>query len=62
MCIPHGTNSSKSGGYLKKSKPKKHITPISKAQFEKGDPNFIDERIKEDEIKETKSLFESLFS
>ena len=52
MCIPHGTSGRKSSGFVKKDKPKKHVEPVSKEQFEKGDPNFIDERKKETITKE----------
>jgi len=44
MCIPHGATGSKSNGFVKEDKPKKHIQRVSKSLFEKGDPNFIDER------------------
>lgn len=59
MCIPHGATVGISNGYIEKKKPK-HIKKVSQDQFERGDPNFIDERkiIKE----EKKSFFESLFS
>jgi len=43
MCIPHGAVSSKDSGYIE-DKPKKHINRVSQDQFEKGDPDFIDER------------------
>ena len=44
MCIPHGAKGSKSNGFMKKDKPAKHIKRVSKEQFEKGDPDFVDER------------------
>jgi len=43
MCIPHGAASSKDNGYVTE-KPKKHVTRVSQDVFEKGDPDFIDER------------------
>lgn len=57
MCIPHGAMGSKSNGYAKKEKPKKHIQKVSKDQFEKGDPDFIDERTSSYEPKENFSFF-----
>lgn len=45
MCIPHGSSGSVSNGYEKEEKPKKHIKRVSQEQFEKGDPDFVDERI-----------------
>ena len=47
MCIPHGViNTWKSGGRVKREKvPKKSLDRVSKDQFEKGDPDFKDERI-----------------
>jgi len=45
MCIPHGATGSKSNGFVKKERPKKHIEKVSQKEFEKGDPDFIDERI-----------------
>jgi len=63
MCIPHGASAPISSGFIKKEKPKKHIKKISQDQFEKGDPDFIDERVgEEDSTKERKSFFKSLFS
>lgn len=46
MCIPHGVAGSKSNGFVKEDKPKKHIKKVSQDQFEKGDPDFKDERVK----------------
>ena len=61
MCIPHGAMRSKDNGYIKE-KPKKHITRVSQKQFEKGDPDFIDERTSKYEAKKKKtSFFDSLF-
>ncbi|MCF6309210.1 MAG: hypothetical protein L3J19_01860 [Sulfurimonas sp.] len=63
MCIPHGATMPTSNGYAKEKKPKKHIEKVSQDQFEKGDPDFVDERKTEDESKNKKqSFFESLFS
>ena len=46
MCIPHGaTQHLNSGGRIKRERDTaKTIAKVSKDQFEKGDPNFKDER------------------
>jgi len=62
MCIPHGFTGSKSNGFVKKERPKKSIKRVSQAQFEKGDANFVDERIELREPKKEASFFSSLFS
>lgn len=61
MCIPHGTGRGKDNGYVEE-KPKKHVKPVSKEQFEKGDPDFVDER-KADEAGKGKegSFWKKLF-
>ena len=64
MCIPHGAARSKSNGYVKTTKPKKPLTRVSQSEFEKGDPDFIDERTSIYEPKKEKPscsafLFES---
>ena len=56
MCMPHG-GGSKSNGYIIVDKKKKHIKKVSQDQFEKGDPNFIDERKTTNNQKETKMSF-----
>lgn len=56
MCIPHGGGTT-SNGYEKEDKPKKHIKKVSQEQFEKGDPNFVDERKAEDSSKKQKKSF-----
>ncbi len=61
MCIPHGAISSKSNGYAQDEKPKKHIQRVSKEQFEKGDPDFVDERIEEYKPKKQDFFLSSLF-
>lgn len=61
MCIPHGATGGKSNGFEKKEKPKKHIQRVSQSQFEKGDPDFIDERTSQDEEKQKDSFLSSLF-
>ncbi|MFT5660106.1 MAG: hypothetical protein ACI9TV_000746 [Sulfurimonas sp.] len=61
MCIPHGGVGGKSNGFVKEEKPKKHITGVSQSEFEKGDPDFIDERTSEYEPKKKESFFSSLF-
>ena len=62
MCIPHGATGSKDSGYIV-TKPKKHIEKVSQNIFEKGDPDFVDER-KIDDKKSglRKSFFGSLFT
>ena len=62
MCIPHGATGTINSGFIEKGKPKKSIKRVSQSQFEKGDPSFIDERIKANEPKNEKSFLESLFS
>ena len=44
MCIPHGVVGAKSNGFVKEDKPRKPIVRVSQQEFEKGDPDFIDER------------------
>lgn len=61
MCIPHGATGSKSNGFIKKERPKKSIKKVSTEQFEKGDPDFIDERTSAYEPKSKKSFFSALF-
>ncbi|MDQ7041989.1 MAG: hypothetical protein Q9M34_00505 [Sulfurimonas sp.] len=61
MCIPHGAGGSKSNGFVKEDKPKKHIKKISQDQFEKGDPDFVDERTTAYTPKGKKSFFSGLF-
>lgn len=57
MCIPHGASAPINNGYVKKDRHKKHIKKVSQDQFEKGDPNFIDERKIIEEVKEEKKSF-----
>ncbi len=59
MCIPHGATTSKSNGYVEE-KPKKSVKRVSQEQFEHGDPDFIDERVKKDEPKKKSSIFEKV--
>ncbi len=62
MCIPHGATGAVSNGFVKKDKPQKSIQRVSQEQFEKGDPNFVDERKTTDEPQNKKgSFFTSLF-
>ena len=61
MCIPHGAVGSKSNGFVKEDKPKKHIKRVSQEQFEKGEPDFIDERTSEYEPKKKETFFCGLF-
>jgi len=61
MCIPHGAGRSISSGFVKKSKPPKSIKRVSQDLFEKGDPDFIDERITTYEPKKKESFIDKLF-
>ena len=62
MCIPHGAAGSRSNGFVKDDKPKKHIQRVSQDIFERGDPDFIDERTTPYIPKpKKKSFFEALF-
>jgi len=61
MCIPHGATGTKSNGFVKKSRPAKHITRVSQDLFEKGDPDFIDERTEIYEPKKKESFIDKLF-
>ncbi len=62
MCIPHGAARSQDNGFVKDDKPKKHIQRVSKREFEKGDPDFVDERVKSYTPKKKGSFFDDLFS
>ncbi|MEA3370372.1 MAG: hypothetical protein U9Q40_03460 [Campylobacterota bacterium] len=59
MCIPHGAMSSKDNGYIEE-KQKKHVTRVSQAEFEKGDPDFVDERVSEYKPKKNESFLDTL--
>ena len=61
MCMPHGGTGSKSNGFVKEDKQKKHIKKVSRSQFEKGDPDFIDERIDGYKSQKKETFFSSLF-
>lgn len=61
MCIPHGVVGGKSNGFEKEEKVKKHIQRVSQNQFEKGDPDFVDERTSSYEPKKKQTFFSSLF-
>lgn len=61
MCIPHGASRAKSNGFVKESRPQKSIKRVSQSQFEKGDPDFVDERTKKYKPKEEKSFLSSFF-
>ena len=62
MCIPHGAMGSKDNGYVKEAKPKKHIKRVSQREFEKGDPDFVDERTSKYTPKKKGSFFDNFFS
>jgi len=57
MCIPHGTTSTKSNGYIETDQKKKHLKRVSDDEFEHGDPDFIDERVKPYKKPSKKSSF-----
>jgi len=57
MCIPHGATGSKSNGFAKEDKPKKSVKRVSQKEFEKGDPDFVDERTSVYKPKSKKSFF-----
>ncbi len=59
MCIPHGAMSSKDNGYIE-DKPKKHIQRVSQREFEKGDPDFVDERTSAYKPKKEESFLDTL--
>lgn len=61
MCMPSSSGAKSDSGYIE-IKPKKHIQRVSKDIFEKGDPDFLDERNFENEQgKAKKSFFALLF-
>jgi len=60
MCIPHAPVSIKRDIVIKE-KEKKHIEKVSKLQYEKGDPDFIDERTSKYKPKKKPSFLESVF-
>ena len=59
MCIPHGAMSSTDNGYID-DKPEKHVKRVSQQEFEKGDPNFVDERTSEYKPKKKETFLETL--
>ena len=59
MCIPHGATTSKSNGYVEE-KPKKSVKRVSQAEFEHGDPDFVDERVHKEETPKKSSVFDKL--
>lgn len=61
MCIPHGATRSTSNGFVKKAKPAKSLKRVSQDLFEKGDPDFIDERTMTYEPEKKKSFIDKLF-
>jgi hypothetical protein len=62
MCIPHGAPRTSNNGFVKEKKPAKHIKRVSQREFEKGDPDFVDERTSTYEPKKKGSFFDDLFS
>ena len=61
MCMPHGSKGVSSNIFVKEKKAPKHIQRVSQDQFEKGDPDFVDERTSECEPKKKTSFFDKLF-
>ncbi len=62
MCIPHGVAQKKRSAPIKKKRVQKSVQRVSQDIFEKGDPDFIDERVVPYEKKsEKKGLLSSLF-
>lgn len=61
MCIPHGATGTVSNGFVKEKRPQKSIKKVSQDIFEKGDPDFVDERIKAYKPKKEESFLASLF-
>jgi len=62
MCIPHGAPRTSNNGFVKEKKTAKHIKKVSQREFEKGDPDFVDERTSTYEPKKKGSFFDDLFS
>jgi len=62
MCIPHGVVRTIDNGYEKEKKPAKHVKRVSQREFEKGDPDFVDERTSKYMPKKKESFFDKLFS
>ena len=60
MCIPRGVMGTKSNGFIKDDEPKKHIIRVSQREFEKGDPDFVDERTSTYKPKKKESFLDSL--
>jgi len=61
MCIPHGATGTVSNSFVKEKRPQKSIKRVSQDEFEKGDPDFVDERTEAYKPKEEKSFLASLF-
>ncbi|WP_297484885.1 hypothetical protein [Sulfurimonas sp.] len=62
MCIPHGAMRTTDSGFVKEKKPPKHVKRVSQREFEKGDPDFVDERTATYTPKKKGSFFDDLFS
>jgi len=61
MYIPHGATGSKSNGFVKKARKVKPVQRVSQEEFEKGDPDFVDERTSTYVPKKKSSFLDSLF-
>ena len=44
------------------ARAKRHIKKVSQLEYEKGDIDFVDERVKPKSVKKEKSFFDFLFS
>ncbi len=62
MCIPHGAPRTTNNGFVKEKKAPKHIKRVSQREFEKGDPDFVDERTSTYSPKKKGSFFDNFFS
>ena len=63
MCIPHSRAASFTAEKREKKTAAKSLKRVSQEQFEKGDPDFVDERIESSLKKEDKKgFFTALFS
>ncbi len=62
MCIPHGMTNTRDNGFVKEKKAPKHVQRVSQREFEKGDPDFVDERTSKYTPKKKGSFFDKFFS
>ena len=62
MCTSHDATRTTSNGFIKEKKLAKHIKKVSQREFEKGDSDFVDERILVYSPKKKGSFFDNFFS